>query len=87
MAKIKCKVCKKRFKATKENRYEVDRTPIFPLTALRTIDECFDCPYCGCQMVVNTKTDRSGKEDKQSIRDKVKAAQALTIERKIDDEP
>jgi hypothetical protein len=52
-----CKVCGKYFRANKENKYEVTVRPV-GLSALveeTKIYECFDCPKCGCQNIVNIK--------------------------------
>ena len=53
-----CKVCKRYFRATKENRYEItmDKSFMDALTKAGTqIAECFDCPKCGCQNIVNIR--------------------------------
>lgn len=53
---MKCKVCGKRFKLKKENKYEVSE-PVVGLFTMgeSKITECFDCPKCGCQNVLNTR--------------------------------
>lgn len=55
---MKCKVCNKRFKPLAENRYEVARLAPDGLLGIcskpQTV-ECFDCPRCGCQNVVNVR--------------------------------
>ena len=60
---MKCKVCGKRFKLLKENRYDVIKRPvgINIMTEAPTIFEAFDCPVCGCQNIVNVKEDRLGE--------------------------
>lgn len=52
-----CKVCKRYFRPKAENRYTVTTVPaiveIFT-EGLKTF-ECFDCPKCGCQNIVNVR--------------------------------
>lgn len=58
---MKCKVCGKRFRLLKKDRYEILVPPTFSevlVGSKDTISECFDCPKCGCQNIVN---DRKGK--------------------------
>ena len=54
----RCKSCGKFFRLKKENRYEVIR-PTTIAEALNgevpTILECFDCPRCGCQNMLNVR--------------------------------
>jgi hypothetical protein len=52
-----CKVCKRYFKANKDNKYEVTVNPagLNVLTEQAKTYECFDCPKCGCQNIVNIK--------------------------------
>lgn len=53
-----CKVCKRYFQAKKENRYEItmDKSFMDVLTQAGTqAAECFDCPKCGCQNIVNIR--------------------------------
>lgn len=54
---MKCKICGKRFKLIKDKRYEVVKTPtkIAALTEEEKCYECFDCPNCGCQNIVNIR--------------------------------
>ena len=54
---MKCKVCGKRFSPNKENRYEIMRFPrgVEVLYERAKILECFDCPKCGCQNIVNIR--------------------------------
>lgn len=51
---IKCKICGKRFKLLKKNRYEVVKRPFGfdGLTHAPTYYNAFDCPRCGCQNIV-----------------------------------
>ena len=56
---MKCKVCEKEFELLKKNKYIVN----VELTALQRafgmvsdkVYEAFDCPYCGCQNLVNER--------------------------------
>ena len=55
-ARLICKVCGVEFELKKENKYEVihkERTLISGWQEV--IFECFNCPMCGCQNVVNEK--------------------------------
>lgn len=54
---MKCKICGRRFRLKSENRYEVVKAPVGLqcLTADTKIFECFDCPHCGCQNIVNVR--------------------------------
>ena len=53
----KCKVCGKRFKLKNEKRYIYEKVPVGlnRLTEGSTFYECFDCPKCGCQQIVNIR--------------------------------
>lgn len=57
---MKCKVCGKRFKALKENRYEAIKRPsgINIIVEDSIIYEAFDCPKCGCQNIVNIREEK-----------------------------
>lgn len=54
---MKCNICGKRFDAKKENRYEIMKKAVgFNILYDRDkILECFDCPLCGCQNIVNER--------------------------------
>lgn len=54
---MKCKICGKRFKLMKENRYLATEKigALEGLTKASKIFEAFDCPYCGCQNIVNIR--------------------------------
>lgn len=54
---MKCKICGKRFKLIKENRYlATENTGVLAAMAkLPKIFEAFDCPRCGCQNIVNIR--------------------------------
>lgn len=60
---MKCKICKKRFKLMKENRYlAAEKVAAFgTLTKLPKVFEAFDCPHCGCQNIVNTREEAVGR--------------------------
>lgn len=57
MKRIKCKVCGKRFKPTADKRYTTikSESPLQALTTPAKTIECFDCPQCGCQIMVNIR--------------------------------
>lgn len=54
---MKCKICGKRFKLMKENRYLATEKigALEGLTKAAKIFEAFDCPHCGCQNIVNIR--------------------------------
>lgn len=54
---MKCKICGKRFKLIKENRYlATENTGVLAAMAKPSkIFEAFDCPRCGCQNIVNIR--------------------------------
>lgn len=52
MNDIKCKVCGDNFTPYKSNKYEVVIPSMF---GPDSIGEAYDCPWCGCQHIVNTK--------------------------------
>lgn len=65
---MKCKICGKRFKLIKENRYlATEETGVLAaLTKPSKIFEAFDCPRCGCQNIVNIReeeVERSRNEE------------------------
>ena len=53
---MKCKVCGKRFRPLKENKY-LATSAVGVTNMFKPIDvyECFDCPRCGCQNFVNIR--------------------------------
>lgn len=57
LKKIKCKVCGHAFHAHAGLRYEAKLKPdsISPLSKSVEVAECFDCPRCGCQKIVNIR--------------------------------
>ena len=53
-----CKVCKRYYTAKKENRYIVLIQKTLSDSIVyreQEILECFDCPKCGCQNIVNIR--------------------------------
>lgn len=51
-----CKVCGKQFDLIKENKYIVQKNKGINSIANRIKKfECFDCPHCGCQNVLNIR--------------------------------
>ena len=71
---MKCKVCGKRFKPIKENRYEVVKNPegILALTQSSTTYEAFDCPRCGCQNIVGVREVEKNEEYNRGYADAMK---------------
>lgn len=59
---MKCRVCGKRFKALKEDKYiVVEKIGAFEgIARAPKVYECFDCKKCGCQNIVNI---REGEAD------------------------
>ena len=53
----KCKVCGKLLRLKASRRYEVTSYPagLTCLTQKAQTLECFDCPHCGCQNIVNVR--------------------------------
>ena len=67
--KLKCKVCNTRFVPKSEMLYLVqERVSGLALLASgsnpRTL-ECFDCPSCGCQNMVNIRATEASVETEQ----------------------
>ena len=53
---MKCKVCSRRFKLNKRNKYLIEKSGGLLACALpKEIYEAFDCPRCGCQNIVNVR--------------------------------
>jgi predicted RNA-binding Zn-ribbon protein involved in translation (DUF1610 family) len=51
-----CKVCGKEFELIKDNKYVVqENNGINVAVSGRKKFECFDCPHCGCQNIVNIR--------------------------------
>lgn len=57
--KHKCKVCGKEFELKKENKYIATTTNF--LINNSSLSEAFDCPFCGCQNIVNPYSIRKTK--------------------------
>lgn len=51
---MKCGICGKEFELKKENKYIVQNVSLTGMLN-RNYHEAFDCPYCGCQNVVNER--------------------------------
>lgn len=62
---MKCKICGKRFKLIKENRYlATEKTGALAVLAKPSkIFEAFDCPRCGCQNIVNIRDEEVMKSE------------------------
>ena len=52
-----CKVCKRRFTASKDNKYLVQKVRSITdvIMTAPTTYEAFDCLKCGCQNIVNVR--------------------------------
>ena len=51
-----CKVCKTNFELLKENKYiACDNKGVQTIATGYKYYECFDCPKCGCQNIVNIR--------------------------------
>lgn len=62
--KKECDVCKKVFELKKENKYIVNVEPKpFTIFGLR---EAFNCPYCGCQNIVNSYSQKYDTNTKKT---------------------
>lgn len=69
MKKIKCGVCGKRFVLDKEQRYTAVSAGLSRLTEPNTYYDAFDCPQCGCQIIVGVREKTSietGKENEDN---------------------
>lgn len=61
--KKECNVCNKEFELKEENKYIVNVEPKpFIISGLK---EAFDCPYCGCQNVVNSYNQKYDNNNKK----------------------
>lgn len=54
--KLTCKVCGIEFELTKEDRYT---GVIVNMVAQNSYYDCFDCPKCGSQIIVNSRVERA----------------------------
>ena len=53
-----CKICKKYFNAKAKDKYLIIKAKTLAEMFNKTDDtvlECFDCPKCGCQNIVNVR--------------------------------
>lgn len=68
MKKIKCKVCGARFAPLASERYKVVKRKglITEIAEGSEVLECFDCPRCGCQVVVGQRADRIYKNSEEA---------------------
>lgn len=67
---MKCKVCGKRFRPTKEKIYLAKgRTSLADVfKAPAPTMECFDCPKCGCQIMANIREEKVIKERSEDVK-------------------
>lgn len=65
--KYTCKVCKNQFELNKDSKYVVaeDKGVINVMNGIKYY-ECFDCPKCGCQNIVNIREGNDGKSKKDN---------------------
>lgn len=58
---MKCKICEKEFELKKEKKYlATEKVATFgTLAKLPKTFEAFDCPYCGCQNIVNIREEEA----------------------------
>lgn len=54
---IRCKACGRFFRLKKRDKYVVKNyNSVFDaVMSTETVYECFDCPKCGCQNIVNIR--------------------------------
>lgn len=54
---MKCKVCGKRFKPTKDKTYMVreDLNVVEAMTKIARVMDAVDCPRCGCQHLLGIR--------------------------------
>lgn len=55
LCRMICKVCKRRFSPNKDSKYLAKKETSVIDLGPKTIFECFDCPKCGCQNIVNIR--------------------------------
>lgn len=62
---MKCKICEKEFELKKEEKYlATEKVAAFgTLAKLPKTFEAFDCPYCGCQNIVNIREEEATKSE------------------------
>lgn len=68
---IQCKVCGKRLRLRKSERYEVVKRPTGLNCLVEGIKyfEAFDCHYCGCQNIVNVREISEVEENEEPEND------------------
>lgn len=64
---MKCNVCEREFDPVKEIRYTAKKVPA--LFALATFYDCFDCPHCGCQIVIQERIESAVAKPKTNVDD------------------
>lgn len=68
---MKCKICGKRFRLRIENKYDVRKTAglsdVLSGKTTNTVYECFDCPICGCQNIVNVREKEISKIKEKKV--------------------
>ena len=59
---MKCNACGNEFEPEKEKRYTAKSINF--ITKEESFWDCFDCPKCGCQLIVNKRMEvvEDGKE-------------------------
>lgn len=55
---LKCKVCGIKFRPTTWRRYTAGVAAVFGGTEKPIVYDVFDCPSCGCQIIVNERLRR-----------------------------
>ena len=60
---MKCKVCGKEFELKNDNRYVVLKNKGNMIMHDYHKYEAFDCPFCGCQNIVNKRFDEYHKQE------------------------
>ena len=80
----KCKICGRHFRLKKVKKYEIVEMPerISALFEKPQIYECFDCPHCGCQIIVNIREGnpyQRAAEARQDIKRMLQGNKADTV--------
>lgn len=61
--KKNCRICGEKLELLKENKYLVETRKTEGMSIVLKSYECFDCPKCGCQNILNI---REGREEKEN---------------------
>lgn len=64
---MKCNVCEREFDPVKGERYTAKKASA--LFAPATFYDCFDCPYCGCQIVIQERLESAAVKPKTCVDD------------------